>query len=269
MLSHDDSAILPRSFNHNINNKYYDSLQDTSRLPPELIAVIRKIDRKERSQGECNRHYVVNYHLEKQTETNYVRPISCPHQKSVSMCKPKQMPIYPKSRKRDNKYHQKHVKSKEEIPKREKIDQNESFPKRRISRLFEEIQTNSFELSEEVRDNNNQNDLIKEDTDRHRKGRKHLNNTYNGYLNICICILMYISIIIKYLVTGACQSERWRLMATPVLTEMYTLVEIVTNVDEMHEKHNKKYRKNVFNANPDVELRNNGIYDNFIDVMKR
>ena len=89
MLSHDDSAILPRSVNHNIKNKYYDSLQDTSRPPPELIAVIRKIDRKERSRGEYNRHYVVNYHLGRQTETNHVRPISCPHQKSVSMRKPK------------------------------------------------------------------------------------------------------------------------------------------------------------------------------------
>ena len=57
--------------------------------------------------------------------------------------------------------------------------------------------------------------------------------------------------------------------ATLVLTEMYTLVKIVTKVDVIHEKHNKKYRKDVFNVNPDVELRNNGICDNFIDVMKR
>ena len=80
---------------------------------------------------------------------------------------------------------------------------------------------------------------------------------------------MYISVIVKYLVTRACQSKCWRLTATLVLTEMYTLVKIVTKVDVMHEKHNKKYRKDVFNANPDVELRNNGICDNFIDVMKR
>ena len=100
VLSHDGSAILPRSFNHNINNKYYDSLQDTSRPPPELIAVIRKIDRKERSQGEYNRHYVVNYHLGRQTETNHVRPISCTHQKSVSMRKLKQRPNDPKNRKK-------------------------------------------------------------------------------------------------------------------------------------------------------------------------
>ena len=88
MLSHDDSAKLPRSVNHNIKNKYYDSLQDTSRLPLELIAVIRKVDRKERSRGEYNRHYVVNYHLGRQIETTHARPISCPHQKSVSMRKP-------------------------------------------------------------------------------------------------------------------------------------------------------------------------------------
>ena len=52
MLSHDDSEILPRSVNHDIKNKYYDSLQTTSRPPLELIAVVRKIDRKERSRGE-------------------------------------------------------------------------------------------------------------------------------------------------------------------------------------------------------------------------
>ena len=149
------------------------------------------------------------------------------------------------------------------------MNKNKPFSKRRISHLFEEIQANSYKLSEKVRDDNNQNEMIKKGTDSRRKGRKHLNNAYNGYLNICISIIMYISVIVKYLVTGACQSKCWRLTATPVLTEMYTLVEIVTKVDVMHEKHNKKYRKNVFNANPDVELRNNGIYDNFIDVMKR
>ena len=58
------------------------------------------------------------------------------------MRKPKQRTIYPKNRKRDNKYHQTHVKSKEVIPKSEKIDKNKSFPERRISRLFEEIQAN-------------------------------------------------------------------------------------------------------------------------------
>ena len=47
MFSHDDSEILPRSVNHAIKNKYYDSLQATSHLPPELIAVVRKINRKE------------------------------------------------------------------------------------------------------------------------------------------------------------------------------------------------------------------------------
>ena len=185
------------------------------------------------------------------------------------MCKPKQRPIYPKNRKRDNKCHQTHFKSQEEIPKSEKIDKNKSFPERRISRLFEEIQANSYKLSNKVRDDNNQNDMIKKGTNSRGKGRKHLNNAYNGYLNICICIIMYISVIVKYLVMGACQSKCWRLTATLVLTEMYTLVKIVTKVDVMHEKHNKKYRKNVFNANPDVELRKNGICDNFIDVMKR
>ena len=269
MLSHDDSAILPRSVNHNIKNKYYDSLQDTSGPPPELIAVIRKVDRKERWRGEYNRHYVVNYHLGRQTETNQVRPISCPHQKSVSMRKPKQRPIYPKNRKRDNKDCQTYVKSKEVIPESEKMNKNRPFSKRRISRLFEGIQANSYKLSEKVRDDNNQNDMIKKGTHSRRKGRKHLDNAYNGYLNICISIIMYISVIVKYLVTGACHSKCWRLTATPVLTEMYTLVKIVTRVDVMHEKHNKKYRKNVFNANPAVKLRNNGIYDNFIDVMKR
>ena len=79
MLSHDDSEILPRSVNHDIKNKYYDSLQVTSHPSPELIAVVRKIDRKERLQGEYKRHYVVNYHLARQTETNHDRPILCPH----------------------------------------------------------------------------------------------------------------------------------------------------------------------------------------------
>ena len=74
MLSHDDNEILPRSVNHDIKNKYYDSLQATSHPPPELIAVVRKIDRKERSRGEYNRHYVVNYHFGRQTETNHDRP---------------------------------------------------------------------------------------------------------------------------------------------------------------------------------------------------
>ena len=185
------------------------------------------------------------------------------------MRKLKQRPTYLINSKKGDKYHQTHVKSEKEDLKSKESDKNKSLPKRKVSRLFEEIQANSYKLSEEVRDNNNQNDMIKEDTDRHRKGRKHLNNTYNGYLNICIYILMYISVIVKYLVTGACQSERWRLTATPVLTEMYTLVEIATKVDKIHKKHNKKYRKDVFNANPDVEFRNNGIYDNFIDVMKR
>ena len=172
ILSHDDSEILPRLVNHDIKNKYYDSMQPTSRPPPELIAVVRKIDRKERSLGEYNRHYVVNYHLGRQTETNHDRPISCPHKKSVSMLKPKQRPIYPKNRKRDNKYHQTHVKSKEVIPKSEKIDKNKSFPERRISRLFKEIQANSYKLSDKVRNYNSQNDMIKEDTDSRRKGRK-------------------------------------------------------------------------------------------------
>ena len=83
------------------------------------------------------------------------------------------------------------------IPKSEKIDKKKSFPERRISRLFEEIQANSYKLSDKVCDYNNQNDMIKEDTDSRRKGRKHLNNAYNGYLNICICIIMYISVIIR------------------------------------------------------------------------
>ena len=149
------------------------------------------------------------------------------------------------------------------------MNKNKPFSKRGISRLFEEIQVNSYKLSEKDRDDNNQNDMIKKGTDSRRKGRKHLNNAYNGYLNICISNIMYFLAIVKYLVMGACQSKCWRLTATPILTEMYTLVKIVTKVDVMHEKHNKKYRKNVFNANPGVKLRNNGIYDNFIDVMER
>ena len=76
------------------------------------------------------------------------------------------------------KYHQTHVRSKEEIPKSEKIDKKKSFPERRISRLFEEIQANSYKLNDKVRDYNRKNDMPKEDTDRHRKGRKHLNNAY-------------------------------------------------------------------------------------------
>ena len=144
-----------------------------------------------------------------------------------------------KTEKRDNKYRQTHVKSKEVIPKSEKMNKDKPFSKRGISRLFEEIQANSYNLSEEVCDDSNQNDMIEKGRDSRRKGRKHLNNAYNGYLNIYISIIMYIAVIVKYLVTGACQSECWRLTATPVLTEMYTLVEIVTKVDVMHEKHNK------------------------------
>ena len=78
--------------------------------------------------------------------------------------------------------------------------------------------------------------MIKEDTDSHRKGRKHLNNASNGYLNICICIIMYTSVIDRYLVTGACQSKCWRSTATLVLTEMYTLVKIVTDILGIHGK---------------------------------
>ena len=185
------------------------------------------------------------------------------------MRKPKQRPIYPKNRKRDNKYQQTHVKCKEVIPKSEKVDKNRPFPERRLSRLFEEIQANSYKLSDKVRDYNNQCSMIKEDTDSRKKGRKNQNNAYNDYLNICICIIMYISVIARYLVTVACQSKCWRLTATLVLTKIYTLVIIVTEVDVMHEKYNKKYRKDVFNANPDVKLRNSGICDNFIDVIKR
>ena len=269
MLFHVDSAILPRSCNHDTQNEHSDLLQDTSRPSQGLLAVTRRIDRKERSQGKCTEHSVGNYHLKRQTKTIQDRPILYPHTKSVSMRKLKQRPTYPINSRKGDKYHQTHVKSEKEDLKSKESDKNKSFPKRKISHLFEEIQANSYKLSEEVRDNHNQNDMIKEDTDRHSKGRKHLNNTYNGYLNICICILMYISVIVKYLVTGACQSERWRLTAIPVLTEMYTLIEIATKVDKIHKKHNKKYRKDVFNVNPDIELRNNGIYDNFIDVMKR
>ena len=169
MLSHDDSAILPRSVNHDIKNKYYDSLQATSRPPPELIAMVRKIDRKERSRGEYNRHYVVNYYLGRQTETNH-DGLSRVLTKNRSQCGSQNRGLFIlKNRKRDNKYHQTHVKSKGVIPKSEKINKNKSFPERRISRLFEEIQANSYKLSKKVRDDNNQNDMIKEDTDSRRK----------------------------------------------------------------------------------------------------
>ena len=47
MLSHVDSAILPKTCNHDIQNEYSDLLQATSQPSPDLLAVIRKIDRKE------------------------------------------------------------------------------------------------------------------------------------------------------------------------------------------------------------------------------
>ena len=131
------------------------------------------------------------------------------------------------------------------------------------------MRANSDKLSEKVHDDNNQNDMLRKDTDRRRKGRKPLNNAYNGYLNMCICIIMYILVISKYVITGACQSKSWRLTATSVLTKTYTLVKIITKVNGMHEKHKKKYRKGILNRNPAIELRNYGIYDKFLDVIKR
>ena len=269
MLSHGDSGILPGSANNNIKNIYCDSLQATLHPPPELIAVVRKIDRKERSRGKYKRHYVVNYHLGRQTEANQDRPISCPHQKSVSIRKPKQRPVYPINRKRDNRYRRTNVKCKKVTPKGEKIDKNRPFRERRKSHLFEEIQASSYKLSDKVRDYNSQSGMLKEDTDIRKKGRKHQNNAYNNYLDICICIIMYISVFARYLVTVACQSKRWRLTATLVLTKIDTLVKIVTKAAAMHEKHHRKYKKDVFNANPDVILRISETSNNFIDVMKR
>ena len=268
MLSHVDSAILPRSCNHITQNEHSDLSQDTSRPSLGLLAVIRRIDRKERSRGKCTEHSVGNYHLKRQTKTNQDRPILYPHPKSVSMRKLKQRPTYPINSQKDNKYHQTHVRSKKEGLKSKESDRNKSFPKREISLLIEEIRANSVKLSEKVHDDNNQNDMLRKDTDRHRKGRKHLNNAYNGYLNMCICIIMYILVISKYVITGACQPKNWRLTATPALTKTYTLVKIITKVEGMHEKHKKKYRKGVLNRNPDVELTNYGIYDKFLDVIK-